>query len=245
MCKTDPDEKFIVLLQSTLGKLNCENLGNLAFHLHLAGVIVVISILLIGSGFLYYQNEKAIHKFERFKELHTIGLMKADQLLLWLNERKTEVSFFTSHLPYFQDIINLVSRDIKNEVVFQQLIARIVTDSGYDNIFILDEQLRILYSYDPEFTEMDSLSKQNVSQVFENGELVLQEFYFCRTHDNVHFEIYAPLKDDALNINAVAIFRIDPDDFLYPYFSETTASGKSTESYIVRREGDSVQFLSP
>lgn len=211
--------------------------------IQLAAIIALIAILLLVSGYFYYQKKKINHEFENYKELHTIGLLKTDQLLFWLNERKTEVSFFSSHLPYFQYISDVVSRNSENAKVFERLNARIIADSGYENIFILNKKLEFLYSYDTGFTYLDTLTQQNVLQVFETGELAIQDFYYCEAHKKLHFELFAPVKDNGQNIIAVVIFRIDPDDFLFPHFSASPISSWSTESYLVKQQGDSVRYL--
>jgi PAS domain S-box-containing protein len=213
--------------------------------LQLAGIIILLSIILLFSGYYYYQQEKQHHKKEKYNELAAVGKLKADQISNWLSERMSEATFFSTSTPYPQYIGSMVSGDKESERLYKSILSRIMSDNRYQNIYILDTNADLVFSYYPGFNQVDPVTKGFASEVFTTGNIVIQDFYYCHTHNKIHFEIFAPVRDENQNIIASVVFRINPNDYLYPLISTNPTPNRSEESYLVKQDGDSVLFLSP
>jgi PAS domain S-box-containing protein len=68
-------------------------------------------------------------------------------------------------------------------------------------------------------------------------------FIFAPLHEKIHFDIIAPVPDSIRNLNIAVVFRIDPDDFLYPITNEWQSTSYSGESYLVKKLHDEVTIL--
>jgi PAS domain S-box-containing protein len=214
-------------------------------RLQLSGIIILISVLLLISGYYYNQNEKKHHTNKKYDELNAIGKLKADQLSLWIRERLDEVDFFSSKYPYPKYIKGIMSNNNEDEKNYRNILSLVLTDNRYQNIYILDSAGNIVFSVNPNFNSMDSVTVHYSSEVFRTGEITLKDFYYCPTHKLIHFEIFAPVLDENQNIIATVVFRINPEIFLYPLISDRPNPSRSEETYIVKRDGDNVLFLSP
>lgn len=213
--------------------------------LQLAGIIILLSIILVFSGYYYYQQEKQHHKKEKYNELAAVGKLKADQISNWLSERMSEATFFSTSTPYPQYIGRMVAGDKESERLYKSILSRIMPEKRYQNIYILDANADLVFSYYPGFNQVDPVTKGFASEVFTTGNIVIQDFYYCNTHNEIHFEIFAPVKDENQKIIASVVFRMNPNDYLYPLISTNPTPSWSEESYLVKQDGDSVSFLSP
>ncbi len=213
--------------------------------LHFFSLVLIISIGILLSGFYYYQNEKKHHALGKHNELIAIGKLRADQLSVWLNDRLEEATFFSTMYPYTQYIRDIMSQNTASDGKLKDILSLIITDNRYQNIYILDNRGEMLFSVDPDFTIVDSGTIRFALDVFNSGEITIHDFYYCPTHREIHFEIFAPVRDENQNIISVVIFRINPDLFLYPIISERLTSSVTKESYLVKRDGERILFLSP
>lgn len=207
-------------------------------------ITLLISFGLLLAGYFYYQKEKRNHVSQKFNELQTVSSLKADQLSLWLEERHSEVNFFSANNPYPEIIKSILNENAEKEEDFRNALSRIMTNNRYENIYIVDSLGNIVFSLDTNFTIVDQVTKEYVSEVFENEKIVIKDFYFCQTHQKIHFEIFAPVRDEKQNIIASIVFRINPSDFLYKLIAENPTPGLSKETYIVKKYGDSALILS-
>lgn len=208
-------------------------------------IALVIGVILSLSGYNYYQNDKEIHKLEKQNELQAVNNLKSDQLSFWLDERLSEATFFTTNYPYPNTIKEIIlSDDIEQEKAYSVALSRIMTNKRYENIFILDSEGNIAFSLDANFKDIDPVTSQFAAQAFTKGEISIKDFYYCQTHQKIHFEIFSPVRDEKQQVFATVVFRINPVDFLYPLIFENQTTGWSKETYIVKKHNDSILFLS-
>jgi len=203
-----------------------------------------ISFILLFAGYYYYQKEKKNHQSEKYKELHAVSILKADQLAIWLRERQSEVNFFSANKPYPDLIQGILLNKAEQKEEFSNALSRIMTNKRYENIYVLDSVGNLIFSQDSNYTLVDQVTKGFASTVFVNGEIAIKDFYYCQTHQKIHFDIFAPVRDENKVIFATLVFRINPADFLFPLIAENPTPGFSTETYIVKKLGDSVLYLS-
>jgi PAS domain S-box-containing protein len=118
-----------------------------------------------------------------------------------------------------------------------------MTDKRYENIHVIDENKKIIFSAIQGENHIDSESQQYVEKVLNSVELAVRDYYFCEYHQRVHYELFAPVVDQAGKALAIMLFSINPTDFIYPLLSDWPTESKSSETILIRNEGDSVRFL--
>jgi len=83
------------------------------------------------------------------------------------------------------------------------------------------------------------------NEFYKTRKIKVSDFYYCKSHHEVHLDILAPIfnKDD--QISGLLVFRIRPSDYLYPLIQEWPAPSKTAETVLFRREGDNILYLNP
>ena len=204
---------------------------------------VIISGTLYHGTRYYYKHQQKELKEKQYEELHSIAQLKANQLTQWYNERLSEVNYFSSNNPYRGYILEIIEGNRDSEEELRQSLVQIMTNQRYNNIFVIDDKDDLLFSIDPGFELIDTLTVSYCRMVFESGGIVIPDFYYCKSHNEIHYEAIAPVFDQDKNVAAAMVFRVDPNDFLFPFMQDWPTPSESAETYIVRAQGDSVIYL--
>ena len=206
-------------------------------------IAIVISTFIIISGKYYYEHDKQITRLEKYNELKAIADLKTNEIVQWHNERLSEASFFSKHEMMVEETYRLVNGNNQSAKILQKSLIHLVDGKRYDNIFILNTNGSIIFSLDSSFSMVDSTTI-NLNQKIQNTRNILfSDFYICSYHKSIHFDIIAPFIDKKNNVFATLIFRVNPNDYLYPIIQNWPTPSKSAETLIVRSDGDSVLFL--
>jgi len=214
---------------------------NLKNQLIIFGIVVSMFILL--SGHFYFRQQKRETQEEKYNELRAIGQLKSNQLSQWYQERLSEANFFSTGLPYTQYAKSITERKSNEENLFRDALSRIMTNKRYENIYLLDEKGKLLFSVLPDFIFEEATTATWAKKVFQRGTIIVRDFYFCEIHQNVHYQIIAPIADEDKRVIAALVFNVNPYDYLYPLIQAWPTSSETAETILVRQEGDTVWYL--
>ncbi len=208
-----------------------------------AGIIIIAAFLLFLFGYFFYQNEKETIYQYKSNELNTINQIKTEQISNWLKERISEVEYFTENPPYDNYIVSLTQGKTNATDLYRKALQHISTNSRYENIFILDNRGKILFSLDEKFSNVDAETLRRLDETRQSGQFSIQDLYYCNTDQKIHFEIIKPIKDPNGGVIASIFFRTDPRTFLFPLISNWMRHNDTEESLLVTNDQHQVRFL--
>jgi PAS domain S-box-containing protein len=208
-------------------------------------VALAVSILFIFVAYNYYSNEKKRVEESKHGELSAIGKLKTDQYIQWHQERLSEAHFFSKTPSFVAAASAICEGDSGSSESLRQSLLHIMTNNRYENIFILDTAFQPIFSAVPAKLTLDSTSVEHCKQVFTTGQLSTRDYFYCPIHKSIHYEIFAPIKDNGNKTFAVMMFSINPNDYIYALLSNWPNKSKTSETILVRQEGDSIRYLSP
>lgn len=210
----------------------------------LAILLVVFTAILLAGAYVYYKSEEKAIRKEKFNDLTAIAELKLDQINRWLKERDSEAHFFSENPSFIQHTKNLTHGvDAKEAFIYyRSRLTPFMKRHGYENIFLLDTNHNLIFSLDRDYSTVDSTTMHFSDSVKIRQEVMMTGFYKCPTHKSVHLDILAPvaMKDAPF---ATLVFRVDPNDYLFPLIQSWPVSSETSETLILRREGDSALFL--
>ena len=206
-------------------------------------IICILSIVALLYGPYHYRDEKKETQQEEYHELQAIAKLKSEQLVQWHKERLSEANFFSGGQPYKQFIKDITEGKKEEEVLLRNSLQKIMNNNRYENIFLLDEKGKLLFSVLPDSGLIDSTTKVHSGEIFRLKNIMVQDFYYCKFHKKAQYEILAPVTDGQ-KIIAALVFMIDPADYLYPLIQEWPTPSKSGEAVIVRQEGNKAVYIS-
>jgi PAS domain S-box-containing protein len=207
-------------------------------------LVVLICSIIIFFGYTYHIREREMAREERSIELSAVSVLKVAQLTQWYKERASEARFFTTSPPYSLYAQQIVNGDPEADKSYRNALLLIMTDGRYENIFMINKNGEMLFSVVQGYQFTETESKLVANKVFQSGNIMFTEFYFCPPHYKIHIDIVAPIFDLYGDIFAALVLRTDPAEYLYPLIAEWPTPRESAETYLVRRERDSLIYLS-
>lgn len=215
-------------------------------HSYFLFLFFLISIFIIGVAFLVYQSQKKSFKEKKYGELTAISQLKSQQIINWLSERKGEADF-VFHNQYFKSTLkefvhNLDEIKLKQEMI--DWLLPMYQNHDYRNIFIVDAHYKIILAIDSIFTDLSSDDSIEIKDALTKKQTFLSDFK--KYNDIIYLDIYVPLiynNASKFDDKFVVIFRIDPFKVLYPAIQKWPIPSTTSETFLIRRENDSILYL--
>ena len=204
-----------------------------------------ISLLLVFSAFLYYSSEKKSILEDKQHDIKAIADLKIGQLIQWRKERTSDLFIVSQSTLFSRGVKQWLNnrKDLILEEELKEQLRLINSRYGYKNIYLASTRGESLFSLDSNENTLNSITSSAVVEAAKNGQIIFTDFYFCTIHHQIHCDIIAPIADDKNNPVAALVFRIDPNDFLYPLIQSWPTPSKTSETLLVRKDGDSVLYL--
>jgi len=154
-------------------------------------VIAITSLVLFLLAFYFYKSESKQIIKEKHEFLDAITNIKLNEVIKWREERISEAKFF----PTIGKIIkytaalneNKNNKEAKN--YFSSTLLQFQTKGYFENIFITTAKGEILFAMDSTFSTIDHARVEEIKYAIEKDSTIICDFYFCETHNTVHFNI--------------------------------------------------------
>lgn len=216
--------------------------GNLARYRRLMLVIPLVSaILLFFLAFLYFENEKRLAENESYRDLRSIGRLKATQISSWYNERYRDAAYFSTSNLLLSELNRLDSTGHLEREPVLKLFETVRRGRIYEEILVVDLAGKLLFSVDQNY-QIDPVIRAGVVNAIISHKISTHNIYYCSVHQTIHNDVIAPLISND-TVKGILIMRINPYDFLYPYIQEWPVPSLTAETILATRRGDSAIFL--
>ena len=212
---------------------------------HIIALLAILSLVIVAAGYFYYKSEESSIRQQKYNELKTIADLKESQIEQWLKERNSDVKVVIQS-PFFRNGIYNWLQDTSNVQLKDNIIEELQSvrkELGYENIFIVSTNGHQLLSAKAGLEELDPLTKQKIIGASIKKEIVFTDFYFCQKENKIQYDIIAPIIYNGNKTNAIMLFRLDPNDYLFSVIEIWPTHSKSAEIVLIRAEKDSVLFL--
>src|ERR1035437_3252821 len=212
---------------------------------HIIALLAILSLVIVAAGYFYYKSEESSIRQQKYNELKTIADLKESQIEQWLKERNSDVKVVIQS-PFFRNGIYNWLQDTSNVQLKDNIIEELQSvrkELGYENIFIVSTNGHQLLSAKAGLEELDPLTKQKIIEASIKKEIVFTDFYFCQKENKIQYDIIAPIIYNGNKTNAIMLFRLDPNDYLFSVIEIWPTHSKSAETVLIRAEKDSVLFL--
>jgi PAS domain S-box-containing protein len=218
------------------------DIKKLTLRLLLAGISLAVIIVL--SGYFFFLNVKEKIKEEKYHELTAIGKLKVDQIVSWREERLGDAKVLSSNQSFITDLklhFSHESDSIDHNRVFKWLSV-LNNTYKYHSIYVVDKNLKIRFST----FQNDSIDKNDL--LFFQNSIKSKQIIFTDLHKEgdgeIRLNIVVPLfLTNDKELVGVIVLRIDPTTFLFPLIQTWPTPSKTSETLILRKEGDHVLFL--
>jgi|GEM_PF-1335055 len=212
-------------------------------HIKTIVLWIIPFCLIIAAGIYYYTYEREIARNSHYLNLKTVSELKSEEFTSWLKERKAEIEFFTKDAAFAENTEKaLVNNTAELQNYFIRTLKTTKDNHHYENMIIISGTGKVLFSFDQNYNPAPE-TVNFAARILNGKDILLRDFYYCSKHKEVHFDIAAPILTPK-GTAAAAIFRINPENNLYRMLQTWPLSGKTGESFLIRKDKDSVIFIS-
>ena len=221
---------------------------------------VVVGILIVGlvtfTGLFYLNGEHASARLIAQEQLGSIANLKAPQIKAWRDERLGEARFLLQTAAVADDIAALVSRP-RDEAVKERLLDWLVAirgDARYESVTVHDPAGRLLFATSEAAAPETTIPTDAFRKALLSEDVIVADLYRSATDARVQFDLLVPIRP--VNVRetrggpgpspaiAVVVLRLDASRSLFPLLRNWPLPTETGESFLVRREGDEVVYLS-
>ncbi|MEW5798930.1 MAG: PAS domain S-box protein [Bacteroidota bacterium] len=209
-------------------------------------IVGSISITIAAGGYWFYVTEESEIRKQKYEELSSIALIKTEQITHWRADRYAD-ALFHYESPLFNQAVRNLLQNPSSKSLRSQMISRLsVTKRNhkYENVILVSQTGAVIISVDSATTAIDNETVREVANAIAQRSICVCDFVHDSASGFIRMDIVVPIGFDPQHPIAALILRINPDRDLFPLIQWWPLVSKSHETLIVRREGDSVEFLS-
>jgi PAS domain S-box-containing protein len=218
------------------------------FTWRLMAVFVLFSCVIISMGIYYYRYEKRRIFVEQEKSLAAIASLKIKQISQWYSDKLADAVLIKDNGPLVDRIKEFLTDEnqagLKKEI--SAWLESLNTQYDYNSVAILDTLLKVrLATSNADPLEDESIRKE-LNNVIRDHKIIMIDLHKTGTIHNIRMNLLVPLLDPLSQKQktiGLVILCIDPGRILFPLVQAWPTPSRSSETLILRKEGDSVLYL--
>ena len=210
-------------------------------------VYVLLASGIVAAGYLYYRNYEKRHRIEVENQLSAIADLKADELVHWRGERLGDAALIYQNVNFSIRVKDYFRKPEDEETGKKLLTWLLHIREGYkyDRVFLIDAGGRERLSVPSARRPISHLLILRSAEVLLTKQVAFEDLYRNEIDGRVYLAVLIPILDEQNNGRAVGtlVLHIDPEQYLYPFINRWPVPSKTSETLLVRREGNEVLFL--
>ncbi len=212
---------------------------------------LILPLLFIYFSYYFYTGQKESVKNEKIKELNAIAQTKNKQITDWHNERISDGIVIANNNLLHDEITGFIKNDksIERRENISSWLSLLMKSYSYRAAFLMNSNLENILSIGDDNANIRSVTFELPPDILslKNDTLpYLTDLHLNdRTGDKAELDLFIPMKNDSSSKPyAYLILEINPAKNLYELIEDWPGQESSAENFIVRKEADSILFLS-
>ncbi len=211
---------------------------------------MILFFLFLVSGIavavvLYYNGQEARIIKERESDITAVAELKVRQIVRWRLEREGDGMVIENNAAYARQAKAYFENTCPESEILQWVDV-MCTHNGYFRAGLFDPLGRLRLSYGDIEKKVGAEDRRLIQEVRIHKKVLLSDLYLEEGTDEPVADLIIPLltKDsNDIPVAGVFLFRIDPQSYLYPLIQSWPTESRSSESLLLRREGNDVVYL--
>ncbi len=210
-------------------------------------VFVVLAAGIISAGYFYYIHNEKEYRSEIERRLSSVADLKMSELVRIRKEWHDDASFFYKNTVFSTLVDRYFNnpKDIEAHRYLRTWLSHFKIVNEYNKLGLLDAKGVERFALPDLPGPHSSVFEDKVSEAIKSGKITIADFYRNEYDQHIYLNLFVPITDPKNNsrINGVLSLQIDPESFLYPYINSWPTPSKTSETILVRREGNDVMYL--
>jgi len=215
---------------------------------HLVFIFFLLAVGIGIVGYLYYEHQKKIIAKAKQEELSAIADLKSQQIVIWRKERTGDATVIQDN-PFIaprvhQWLQNESASGLKQEIL--NWMASFPAQYDYKSAFLLDSRGVLRLSVSAEGESTATIAQTLALEAIRTKRVVLSDIHRDDGAQDIHLDLLTPIllpRGSESLVVGVLLLRIDPQKFLFPLIQSWPTSSSTSETLLIRHEGNDVLFL--
>lgn len=203
-------------------------------------------VILLSS--FYYNSQKKRIFLEQKNNLTAIASLKLAQIKTWREEMLGDAVSISADEPLIRDFHQFLSnenlRGLKAEL--KKWMTTLRVQHGYIDVAFVDTSFVLKISLYQSIDIADKVLQHELRVVGVNKKIMITDLDRSVSNDSTHIDLLIPLvfnQSSNPQMTGFLIIRLNPVKTLFPTINHWPTPSKSSETLLLRREGDSVLYL--
>jgi two-component system cell cycle sensor histidine kinase/response regulator CckA len=210
-------------------------------------IFLLASVFVSAGGTWFYHVQEQRLRQRAEGELANVAQMKVDEIRRWRALQIANAQF-AADSPYFLEAAwqIIVSSSAGDSETMRSWLQNLRNRYGYRDILLVDAKGNVRHHLEKGPLQRSPLVMATMEEAKRQGKPFLTELHSGGEAGARHQEVVAPLfRGEGRQRQAFGalLLRIDAADFLDKILRPSPLSGQSTETLLVRKDGDAVLFL--
>lgn len=204
----------------------------------------VLSLLIIAAGYVYLDNEEDYVRRQKQTELKAIAQLKTNQISGWFRDELVDASIIARDNYLIRTTKEFLgNQSEKSRTELRNILLQISLEHDYADVSIATGNGEILVSSQRNVFYTDSLLKAGIRQSAMRDTTAASDLYRSEASGHkIILSIASPVRYQSRSI-AIIVYHIDAERYIFPLVRFWPGSSWSAETFIVRRENNSVLYL--
>lgn len=198
-------------------------------------ILVIFSLSIITGGVMFYKIQKKRIVEDKKYELNGIINLKIDELSKWRAERFRDLKILAENTTLRKIISDFLAGKL-SPLNIKDIFLPLTENYDYQSIFIADSDNIIRFS----------TSEKEANLIFHPDGAYNTEapdLHFDQDSSGIYIDLSIKIPYSGGKAAGTLVLRIDPEAELYPLIQSWPAPSKSSETLLLRKEGDSILYL--
>ncbi len=213
---------------------------------YLSYQIVFLLVIMPLISVTYLQLQIPVVERETYNSLGSILNLKTNQIENWLNERQGDCNTLKDSVILAMSIQQLIQQknNPHQKTILIKQFKSLQDSYNYESVLLIDTTGRILLGVGNN-EDISDIVQAMLPQVIADKKTLNTDLYREKNGD-IHIDWLVPIiidSDTDKSVIATIILRVDPKRTLYPMIKSQPITSATTESLLIRREGEAVLYL--
>jgi two-component system, cell cycle sensor histidine kinase and response regulator CckA len=205
------------------------------------GILIIFGV----SIYFYYAYESRSLHDAAGQNIQAIADLKIDQITQWRRERIANArTIFQS--PFLTDaleawLIHRENTDLKRKIL--ERLSLVQQQYAFADIFLVSPDAEVLISLDGTSDKLGPKGKKFIENETDDKGLIERDFFISSRDSAIYYDIITSVRNSKNKVIGFLVFRTNPNDYLYPLIRRWSTPSRSSETILVRKDGDSVLYL--
>lgn len=220
------------------------NFRKVSIPLITATVFIIAAIVVL--GILNYYHTQANLSKEAFHNLENISNSKISSIAYWRKDKIDDARMLMNDISH-RDFLANYEKGNSSESQVAVWLKSLLTHIDVTELILYDtKKIPLIYTEKKEYI-IEKERIESFNKCLKDKDVVMSDFFTEKHENGIRIAVFIPIfknSTDKNEISKVLMIDFDPDKGLHKFIEEWPVSTESSEAYLIRKDENSVQYLS-